>query len=77
MLKPKRQGAGLGMEMRSFKGKDGNAYLVFRTEDGAYHTFVEVEAKQAARECGAEEGANTQSMWKSLWFPKTSNQPEA
>lgn len=29
--------------------------------------FVEVEAKQAARECGAEEGANTRQMWESIW----------
>ena len=42
-------------------------YLVFRTLDGSYHAFVEVEAKQAARECGAAELANTREMWKSIW----------
>jgi len=33
----------------------------------SFHTFVEVEAKQVARECGAEEEANTRQMWESIW----------
>jgi hypothetical protein len=37
--------------------------LVFR--------FAEVEAKQAARECGAAELANTRQMWESLWEKQT------
>jgi hypothetical protein len=65
VIHPKRQGAGL--EMRSFSGADGSSYLVFRTESGAYHAFVEVEAKQAARECGATAEANTRQMWAELW----------
>jgi hypothetical protein len=40
---------------------------VLRTLDGSFHTFVEVEAKQAARECGATEEANTRQMWESIW----------
>ena len=65
MIKPKKQGASL--EIKTLSGSDGNQYVVFRTLDGSYHTFVEVEAKQAARECGAEEGANTRQMWESIW----------
>jgi hypothetical protein len=67
MLKEKREGRSL--EIKTFVGKDGNSYLVLRTLDGSYHTFVEVEAKQAARECGAAEGANTRQMWESIWHP--------
>jgi hypothetical protein len=66
MLKAKKQGASL--EIRTFTSTDEkNQYVVFRSLDGSYHTFVEVEAKQAARECGAEEGANTRQMWESIW----------
>ena len=70
MLKEKREGRSL--EIKTFLGQDGNNYLVFRTLDGSFHTFVEVEAKQAARECGAAEGANTRQMWESIW----NKQPE-
>jgi hypothetical protein len=72
MLKEKM--AGYGLEFKTFLDtKEHNRYLVFRIPKGdssySYHTFVEVEAKQAARECGAEEGPNdtTWSMWNSLW----------
>ena len=65
MLKEKREGRSL--EIKTFAGQDGNHYLVLRTLDGSFHTFVEVEAKQAARECGAAEGANTRQMWESIW----------
>jgi len=65
MLKPKTHGTPL--EIRSFTGKDGNQYLVFRTSKGSFHAFVEVEAKQAAKECGAEKGANTRQLWESIW----------
>jgi hypothetical protein len=66
-LKPKPQGRGL--EIKSFTGNDGKSYLVFRTPRGAFHVFREVEAKEAARQCGATAaaGKNTQTMWKSIW----------
>lgn len=57
MLDEKRAVTELGLKV--FTGRDGNRYLIFRTLEGSFHTFVEVEAKQAARECGAEEGNNT------------------
>ena len=65
MLKEKREGYEL--PFKSFVGTDGKRYLVFRTDHGSFHVFAEVEAKQAARECGAEELANTRLMWESLW----------
>ncbi|MBI1917021.1 MAG: hypothetical protein HYS12_20115 [Planctomycetes bacterium] len=63
-IKAKKRG--LGLEMRTVKGKDGRTYLVFRTARGAYHVFTEVEAKEAARQCGAKEGKMNQ-MWDELW----------
>jgi len=67
-VKKKREG--LGLEMKTFSGKDGNSYLVFRTSAGAFHVFMEVEAKEAARQCGASEEKNTRSMWASIWNSK-------
>lgn len=65
MLKHKREGTELAF--KRFVGSDGNNYLVFRSLEGSFHVFTEVEAKQAARECGAAELANTRQMWESLW----------
>lgn len=56
-----------GLEIRSFTGKDGTTYIVFRTSGGSFHTFAEVEAKQAARECGATHEGATRQMWEALW----------
>ena len=54
--------------MRTFHGSDGNAYLVFRTPKGAFHTFVETEAKQASRTCGTTRSAgSTRQLWSVLW----------
>jgi hypothetical protein len=67
MLKEKREGTKLGFKV--FEGADGNRYLVFRSLDGSFHVFAEVEAKAAAKQCGAGEmsDANTREMWESLW----------
>jgi hypothetical protein len=58
---------GLNLEAKSFIGKDGRNYLVFKSTQGSYHAFVEIEAKQAARDCGATVEKNTREMWKSVW----------
>ena len=66
----KRKRQGVGLEMKTFKGTDGQNYLVFRTPKSSYHTFLEVEAKQAARSCGVLDGTphrNTRKMWENLW----------
>ena len=65
MIKKKRQGTEL--EMKVFRGRDGNSYLIFKTHKGSYHAFMEVEAKQAARECGSSQEAHTRTMWKVIW----------
>lgn len=58
---------GFNLDVKSFAGKDGRNYIVFRSTRGSYHAFVEVEAKQAARECGAAAEKNTREMWKGVW----------
>lgn len=63
----KKKRLGVGLETRTFVGNDDRTYLVFRSQNGSYHTFVEVEAKQAARECGATEEDNTRRMWAQVW----------
>jgi hypothetical protein len=65
MLKEKREGTQIGFKV--FVGADGNRYLVFRSLEGSFHVFAEVEAKEAARQCGSEELPNTRLMWESLW----------
>jgi hypothetical protein len=64
-MKSKRKN--FGLEARTFRGRDKKTYLVFLTTKGSYHVLVEVEAKEAARQCGAEELSNTRAMWESLW----------
>ncbi|MCI0700340.1 MAG: hypothetical protein L0241_04600 [Planctomycetia bacterium] len=65
MLKDKREGTALAF--KTFIAADGTRYLVFKSLEGSFHVFAEVEAKQAARDCGATELANTRQMWESLW----------
>jgi hypothetical protein len=67
-LTPKRRGVGL--ESKMFVGNSGTTYLVFRSTSGSYHVLTEVEAKEAARDCGAQVGHNTRSEWKTLWDTK-------
>ena len=67
-LKSKRRDKAL--ETRTFEGKDGRSYIVFRTPEGSFHTFAEVEAKEAARECGGQVKGNTRRMWQSIWDKK-------
>ena len=57
---------GLGLEFRAFKGKSGKSYMVFRTTKGSYHAFAEVNAKDAAIDCGSPKG-NTRAQWKAVW----------
>jgi hypothetical protein len=63
----KEKKAGFGLEVRSFVGSDEKAYLVFKSREGSYHVFKEVEAKEAARECGASREGNTRQMWSEIW----------
>ncbi|KJR41784.1 hypothetical protein MCHI_002320 [Candidatus Magnetoovum chiemensis] len=49
-------------------------FKTVETDNGSgYHVFVEVAAKQAARECGVSDknvngnDRNTREMWNELW----------
>ena len=68
MLKPKRDGSEIGM--RIFAAADDRRFLVFRSLEGSFHVFTEVEAKEAARACGAPDDGNTRTMWEYLWDSK-------
>jgi len=63
----KEKKRGFGLELKSFQGRGGRNYLAFRTRGGSYHAFVEVEAKQAARECGVKVEKTTRAMWRAIW----------
>lgn len=69
MLKPKPDGTEIGI--KTFVGTDGTTYLVFRSLEGSFHMFAEMEAKDAARMCGSKELANTRQMWESIWTEKS------
>jgi len=70
-LKNKKRGYGLGIQ--TFEGNDGCTYLVFRTRQGAFNVFKEVEAKAAAFQCGAipikgtPRGGTPRQLWRTLW----------
>jgi hypothetical protein len=63
----KRKKHGVNLEMRTFEGNDGVTYLVFRSTGGSYHVFAEVQAKEAARRCGATKGSTPRTLWGELW----------
>jgi hypothetical protein len=58
--------AGLGLDFRTFKGESGKLYLVFQTTKGSFHVLTEVEAKQAAHDCGSKID-DTRAAWNELW----------
>ena len=63
----KRKKKGYGLEIKTFHGTDGATYLVFRTRQGEFNVFLEVEAKEAARQCGATQEGTPRQMWGALW----------
>lgn len=63
-ITPKKKG--LNLEAKTFIGKSGRSYLVFKTLGGGFHVFVETQAKDAAEDCGAER-IETRRDWRSLW----------
>jgi len=51
------------------KSKPRKRYLVFKLPDGSFHAFVEVEALEAAIDCGAnaKKSRDTRVLWKEVW----------
>jgi hypothetical protein len=58
------------LEIETFDSTDGKSkYLVIKTGN-EYHVFAEVEAKEAATDCGCplpHRGNTTQQIWNYLW----------
>jgi hypothetical protein len=67
-IKPKKKG--FKLNMKTFTGKSGQSYLVIRAPNGSFHVFMEVEAKDAARDCGAKKEGTTRQIWEALWVGK-------
>jgi hypothetical protein len=63
--------SGFEIGMRTVVGKSGATYLVFRERArDVFHVFVEVEAREAATDCGAgNDERNVQAVWSDLWDP--------
>jgi hypothetical protein len=57
---------GIGLDFKTFTGKSKKSYIIFRTPKGSFHAFAEVDAKEAAVDCGAPDG-NTRAQWKAVW----------
>lgn len=57
------------IEIRTYQGRKGK-YLVMTAGDGKFHVFSEVEAKEAAIDCGFKGRQHTNTMWKTLWAEK-------
>lgn len=67
----KHDNAGIGLGIRTYTGISGATYLVFKTADGSFHSYKEVEANESARDCGADyvsgpENATT-TLWAKIW----------
>jgi hypothetical protein len=61
--KAKRRGFGLGMEVHT--SKSGETYLLLQ-KGKSVHVFVEIEAKDAARDCGAEGIGTPLRLWEQV-----------
>jgi hypothetical protein len=57
--------AGFNLQMKTVNGEKG-AYLFFKTPNGSYHTFLEVAAKDAAKDCGATGTGNTRQLCREI-----------
>jgi hypothetical protein len=57
--------AGFGLRMATVEGRKGT-YLFMKGPSGGYHAFLEVAAKEAARDCGARGGGNSRQLCKQV-----------
>lgn len=64
-MKISKKRKGFNLQMKTVKGKEGT-YLFFKSHDGAYHAFIEVAAKDAAKDCGAKGDKNTRQLCKEI-----------
>jgi len=64
-MKISKKRRGFNLQMKTVSGQKG-AYLFLRTPYGSYHTFLEVAARDAARDCGAPNKGNTRQLCKRI-----------
>ncbi len=64
-MKISKKRAGFNLQMKTVNGQKGT-YLFFKTPNGSYHTFLEVAAKDAAKDCGATGNGNTRQLCKEI-----------
>ncbi len=64
-MKNIKKRAGYGLQIKTKNGRNGK-YLFFKTPNGSYHAFLELAAKEAARDCGAEGSGNTRQLCKKV-----------
>jgi hypothetical protein len=55
------------VETKAFDGSSGTSYVVYRTPQGNFHVFMEVEADAAAEDCGAPKKGGTRAKWRAIW----------
>jgi hypothetical protein len=63
----KSEKLGLGLEVKTVRGRSGRAYLAFRTQEGKFHIFREVSAEESAEDCGASSEGSVEQMWEDIW----------
>ncbi len=64
-MKKVKKREGYGLRMITMDSPSGR-YLFFKTPNGSYHAFLEVAAKEAAKECGAQGTGNTRKLCRKV-----------
>ena len=68
MREVKTKNPAFALQTRTFQGKSGSSYLVFRTPKGQFHVFVETAARPAAQDCGSQSrSCNPNVHWQAVW----------
>lgn len=66
-MKKTKKREGYGLRMTTIDSLNGNGqYLFFKSPNGSYHAFLEVSAKEAAKECGAIGSDYTRQLCKEI-----------
>lgn len=64
-MKVSKKRKGYGLQITTKVGNRGK-YLFVKTPNGSYHTFLEIAAKDAAKDCGATGSGNTRQLCKRI-----------
>jgi len=64
-MKTVKKRKGYGLQLITKPGKHGN-YLFLKTPNGSYHAFLELAAKEAARDCNVRGTGNTRKLCKQI-----------